>query len=54
MNIANKTRRLARAYLAAVDRVLLALDQARKLRAALRRQVAAEQRKRRGRETIIQ
>ena len=37
---ATKTRRLTREYLAAVDRVLSALDRAKKLRAALRRELA--------------
>ena len=43
---ATKTRRLTRDYLAAVDKVLLALDRAKELRAALRRTLA---RRRKGR-----
>jgi hypothetical protein len=42
-----RTRRLARHYLAAVDKVLLALDRAKELRAALRRELG--KRKPRGR-----
>lgn len=37
---ATKTRRLTRDYLAAVDRVLQALDRAKALRAALHRELA--------------
>lgn len=36
---ANKSRRLARDYLAAVDNVFLALDRAKARRAALRREL---------------
>jgi hypothetical protein len=38
-----RTRRLARRYLAAVDKVLLALDRAKELRAALRRSLVARE-----------
>ena len=39
---ATKTRRLTRHYLAAVDKVLTALDRAKRLRAALRRELAKQ------------
>jgi hypothetical protein len=40
---ATRTRRLTRDYLAAVDKALLALDRAKALRAALRRELAKQQ-----------
>ena len=39
----NKTRRLTRDYLAAVDKVLLSLDRAKELRTALHRELAKDQ-----------
>ena len=48
MNAEAKPRRLARDYLTAVDKVFQALDRAKELRAALRRELVEKKGNRRG------